>query len=89
MELNKNLCIFCQKYKPLEKCTPATEEGFATIQESAKHRLNTVDTKYGAYLDQYLSMSIDNVKYHAKCRSDFTNKTLISRLKIKTKLFKQ
>lgn len=83
-ELNINLCVICQKHKPLEECKQATDVNFNSFMESAKSRQLVIDTKYGAYLEQYLSLSKEVAKYHKKCYSSFTNKTLISRLKKKT-----
>lgn len=77
---NQKLCIFCNEKKQSEECKPATDAGFSSFRESAKNRLFTIDSKYGAFLNQYLNLCRDNVQYHRKCYSNFTNKTLISRL---------
>lgn len=79
-EVNNDLCVFCKLKKPSEVCNSATDIGFATFQESAKKRILTIDTKYGAFLDHYLNLSRENLQYHRKCYSDFTNKSKISRL---------
>lgn len=77
---NKKLCILCNEVKTAEECKPATDQNFATFQESAKSRKLAIDLYYGDFLDEYLKLSINNVQYHKKCYSNFTNKTLISRL---------
>lgn len=76
----QKLCIFCHENKHSEDCKPATETGFTSFRESAKNRKHVIDAKYGDRLDQYLNLSLDEVQYHRKCYSNFTNKTLISRL---------
>ncbi len=77
---NKNVCIFCRLKKKSETCSSATDRGYVSFIQSVKIRKLAIDRKYGDFLDGYLNLSRENVQYHRKCYSEFTNKTLISRL---------
>lgn len=69
--INLNLCIFCQKLKQ-EEYTHPKNDGFDNIQEKARERKKCIDTKYGSRLNDYLNLTIENVKYHRTCYSYFT-----------------
>lgn len=76
----ENVCILCRTDKKSEVCKSATNAGYVSLMESAKKRNNAIDHKYGVFLDGYLRLRLEDVRYHRKCYSEFTNKTLISRL---------
>lgn len=82
-QLNRNLCIFCQKRKQTEDCIGSTAKGYASMKKAAHKRCGLIDLIYGGNLQQYLISPMENVCYHPTCFSDFTNKTHISRLKPK------
>lgn len=77
----ENVCVLCKQNKKAETCIAATDAGYVTFMESANNRKCKIDHKYGLFLDDYLNMHREDLRYHRKCYSDFTNKTMISRLK--------
>lgn len=76
-----NLCIFCRKSSKSEICKKATDKGYSTFRESVKSRKEKFDFKFGSFLEEYDNVKFEDVQYHRSCYSNFTNKTLISRLR--------
>lgn len=87
-EINKNLCIICHKRK-------SSDDDLSELQERGKKRLlaaakDRKDLRSEVFFDAVVRVEHafetwpeTIFKYHRGCYSDFTNKTLIDRLKPK------
>ena len=75
-------CIIGQDDKH-EKLLNASEQGLATLKESAsmRHKLRERDVKYRVTIERIATMQDDiALVWHKSCYSSFTSKSKISRL---------